>query len=138
LTDIVVEEGGAIVKTIGDAVMATFATPRQGLAAALRMRAAMDVLNDRTGREDLRLKIGLHEGPCLAVTLNERQDYFGQTVNMASRLQNLAESRTILTTDAVMSDDGAKSLIAEKSIDLKHRQAALRGMREEIAIHQIG
>jgi class 3 adenylate cyclase len=40
----------------------------------------------RTGREDLLLKIGLHEGPCIAVSLNERQDYFEQTVNIAARV----------------------------------------------------
>jgi class 3 adenylate cyclase len=38
-------------------------------------------LNEERGGEDLLLKIGIHEGPCLAVTLNDRQDYFGQTVN---------------------------------------------------------
>jgi class 3 adenylate cyclase len=49
------------------------------------MREAMRELNAERGREDLLLKIGIHEGPCLAVTLNDRQDYFGQTVNIASR-----------------------------------------------------
>ena len=43
--------------------------------------------------EDLLLKIGIHEGPCLAVILNDRQDYFGQTVNIAARVQALADSR---------------------------------------------
>jgi class 3 adenylate cyclase len=38
LNEIVADEGGAVVKTIGDAVMATFLTPDQALAAALRMR----------------------------------------------------------------------------------------------------
>ena len=55
------------------------------------MRAAMKQLNTERGKEDLIVKIGIHEGPCLAVTLNERQDYFGQTVNLAARLQG--ESR---------------------------------------------
>jgi class 3 adenylate cyclase len=44
-------------------------------------------------KKDLLLKIGIHEGPRLAVMLNERQDYFGQTVNVASRVQNLADAR---------------------------------------------
>ena len=35
---------------------------------------------------NLLLKIGIHEGPCLAVTFDDRQDYFGQTVNIASRV----------------------------------------------------
>ena len=44
---------------------------------------------------DLILKIGIHEGPCIAVMLNERQDYFGQTVNIASRVQGLATARDV-------------------------------------------
>ena len=67
LNDIVAADGGAVVKTIGDAVMATFLTPDHALAAALRMRDAMRTLNATHGREDLLLKIGIHEGPCLAV-----------------------------------------------------------------------
>ena len=63
LNEIVAAEGGAVVKTIGDAVMATFLTPDHALAAALRMREAMRKLNDTHGREDLLLKIGIHEGP---------------------------------------------------------------------------
>jgi class 3 adenylate cyclase len=93
LHEIVASEAGAVVKTIGDAVMATFATPDRAIAAALRMRGAMRALNDKSGREDLLLKIGVHAGPCIAVSMNERQDYFGQTVNIASRVQNLANAR---------------------------------------------
>ena len=96
LGDVVRVNSGAIVKTIGDAVMATFPTPDHGLRAALEMRDAMDRLNKGQRHEDLVLKIGMHEGPCLAVTLNERLDYFGQTVNIAARVQGLADSRSIL------------------------------------------
>jgi len=137
LTGIVAEEGGAIVKTIGDAVMATFPTPRHGLSAALRMRAAIDEMNRRSNRDDLRLKIGLHEGPCLAVTLNERQDYFGQTVNIAARLQSLAQSRTILSTDAVIGDAEVGALLGEKALQPTAGRAALRGIQEEMAIYEI-
>ena len=98
LNEIVAAEAGAVVKTIGDAVMATFPTPDRAVAAALRMREAMRALNDRRSGEDLLLKIGIHEGPCLAVVLNDRQDYFGTTVNIAARVQALADSRMILAT----------------------------------------
>ena len=74
LNEIVASEAGAVVKTIGDAVMATFPTPDRALAAAMRMREAMDRLNTERGRQDLLLKIGIHEGPCIAVNLNGRQD----------------------------------------------------------------
>ena len=51
----------------------------------MRMREAMRQINAKRGSEDLALNIGLHEGPCLAVMLDDRQDYFGQTVNIAAR-----------------------------------------------------
>src|SRR6266480_3302223 len=85
LNEIVAAERGAVVKTIGDAVMATFPTPDRAMAAALKMREAVKEL-----KGDLLLKIGIHEGPCLAVSLNDRQDYFGRTVNIAARVQGLA------------------------------------------------
>src|SRR6202008_693213 len=68
LNEIVATKARAVVKTIGDAVMATFATPDRAVAAALRMRDAMRALNDKSGREDLLLKIGVHAGPCIAVS----------------------------------------------------------------------
>ena len=58
----------------------------------------MRSLKEGSGHEDLLFKLGIHEGPGLAVTLNERQDYFGQTVNVAARLQGLAFSRSIFAT----------------------------------------
>src|SRR5579859_882863 len=102
LTEIVGAEAGAVVKTIGDAVMATFPTPNRAVSAALRMRDAMRGLNKERKVGDLMLKIGIHEGPCLAVMLNERQDYFGQTVNIASRVQGLATSQAIHVTGGVI------------------------------------
>ena len=114
LHDIVAAEAGAVVKTIGDAVMATFPTPDRAVAAALRMRDAMRDLNTERQGEDLLLKIGIHEGPCIAVTLNERQDYFGQTVNIASRVQGLATAREIYATGAVIDDPRASSVLEQK------------------------
>src|SRR5258708_9825452 len=116
LHEIVAAEGGAVVKTIGDAVMATFPTPDRGLSAAFRMRDAMRKLTeDHDGREDLVLKIGIHEGPCLAVTLNERQDYFGSTVNIASRVQGLAVTPSILATDSAIDHPQSARLLGNGS-----------------------
>jgi class 3 adenylate cyclase len=78
----------------GDMVMATFPTPDRALAAALRMREEMARINAERKNEDLLLKIGIHEGPCLAVTLNNGQDYFGQTANMAARRLCAASDQT--------------------------------------------
>ena len=137
LNEIVAAEGGAVVKTIGDAVMATFLTPDHALAAALRMREAMRRLNTSKGRDELLLKIGIHEGPCLAVTLNERQDYFGQTVNIASRVQGLALSPSILATDSVVSNPKSASLLEAGGLMPAVHQHSLRGIASEIAVYEI-
>lgn len=137
LNDIVANESGAVVKTIGDAVMATFATPDRAVAAALRMRDGMRSLNDARQHEDLILKIGIHEGPCLAVTLNDRQDYFGQTVNIASRVQNLADSRAIFATRAVVENPRSSALLAKAGLRPTAQDIALRGVTEQVTIYEI-
>jgi len=137
LNEIIATEAGAVVKTIGDAVMATFPTPDRAVAAALRMRQAMKELNVRNGREDLLLKIGVHEGPCIAVTMNERQDYFGQTVNIASRVQGLANSQAIFATGSVIDDSRTADLLQRQSLMPKSHNVALRGIEREVLVYAI-
>jgi class 3 adenylate cyclase len=133
----IVAEGGAVVKTIGDAVMATFPTPDQAMRAALRMRAAMRELNEAVGREDLALNIGLHGGPCLAVMLDERQDYFGQTVNVASRVQGLADPTAILATKSIVESANVGRILAEAGFTTTARQSSLRGVSEAVTVYEI-
>ena len=137
LHEIVAEETGAVVKTIGDAVMATFVTPDRAIAAALRMREGMERLNEERGHEDLMLKIGLHEGPCLAVNLNDRQDYFGQTVNIASRVQNLAVDRSIFATEPVVENEAASALLAKHGLTPVAQSQMLKGVTEPVKIYEI-
>ena len=137
LHEIVVSEAGAIVKTIGDAVMATFPTPDRAITAALKMREEMRRLNAERGREDLLLKIGIHEGPCLAVTLNDRQDYFGQTVNIASRVQDLADAQAILATGPVVEDALASTVLSRKGVAPVPQVAELRGIEHEVRVYAL-
>ena len=137
LHEIVAAEAGAVVKTIGDAVMATFPTPDRALIAAMRMREAMLGLNKERGSDDLLLKIGIHEGPCIAVSLNERQDYFGQTVNIASRVQHLATSREIFATSSVLDNPQAAELMTTRGLTPKSHHVALRGITDAMDIFAI-
>jgi class 3 adenylate cyclase len=137
LHEVVAAEAGAVVKTIGDAVMATFPTPDRALAAALRMREEMARINTERNNEDLLLKIGIHEGPCLAVTLNDHQDYFGQTVNMAARVQGLASSRAIIVTKPVVDDPNAAKILEKSGLHPTMQHAALRGIGEETTVYEI-
>ena len=137
LLEIISSERGAVVKTIGDAVMATFTRPEHALAAGLRMRAAMAKLNAERGTDDLIVKIGIHEGPCLAVMLNERQDYFGQTVNIAARVQSLSTSQEIHITGPVIESPGVTAILEKAAIKPIQKEAALRGISDKIVVYEI-
>jgi class 3 adenylate cyclase len=132
LNEIVAAEAGAVVKTIGDAVMATFPTPDRALAAALRMRESV-----RSIKNDLLIKIGIHEGPCLAVTLNDRLDYFGQTVNIAARVQGLADARAIFATKSVMDNPQVSKMLESSKLRPTEQHAALRGVADKMTVYQI-
>lgn len=137
LLEIIASEKGAVVKTIGDAVMATFIRPEHAIVAGLKMRAAMDELNKARGTDDLIVKIGIHEGPCLAVMLNERQDYFGQTVNIAARVQSLSTAQEIHITGPVLDAPAVAEILEQRSIRPIQKQAALRGIADKMVVYEI-
>ena len=81
--------------------------------------------------------MGVHEGPCLAVTLNDRLDYFGQTVNIASRVQGLAVSRAILATEPIVSHPEAARLLGEAGLKPMPQRRILRGVADELTVYEI-
>ncbi len=137
LRNAVAAEEGAIVKTIGDAIMAAFRRP----AAALRaMLAAQEGLRAATGDEvPLVLKAGMHHGPCIAVTLNDRLDYFGSTVNIAARLQSLSEGDDIVISASVHDDPEVVAWWTQEggSLDGEPLQAALKGIEGVYTAYRI-
>jgi class 3 adenylate cyclase len=137
LQEIIASERGAVVKTIGDAVMATFETPDRAIAAAIRMREAMSDLGAERQHQSLSLKMGIHEGSCLAVTLNAQQDYFGQTVNVASRVQGLAASRSIVVTESVVANAHARVLLETNGLKPTLKRVALSGIADKMSVYEI-
>jgi class 3 adenylate cyclase len=137
LQEIIASERGAVVKTIGDAVMATFETPDRAIAAAIRMREAMSDLGAERQHQSLGLKMGIHEGPCLAVTLNAQQDYFGQTVNIASRVQGLATSRSIVVTESIADNAQARALLEANGLTPMPRRVTLGGIADKMSVFDI-
>ena len=135
LRSAVVKYEGATIKTIGDAVMATFMRPPDGLSAALDMLRGIDELNGRISQR-LSLKIGLNRGHSIAVTLDERQDYFGQTVNIASRVQGLAGPGEVVITQALAEHPGVQQLMAEMCVSTPG-EAALRGISERVRYYRL-
>lgn len=129
---------GTVVKNIGDAVMAAFQTPAEALAAALEMQRRVAALNQTrqlTEAERLILKVGLHSGPCLHVTLNERPDYFGTTVNLAARVQGLSHGNDVVFTDAIRSDADAAKLFASRAVETEI--VAVKGIAGQFNLHRL-
>jgi len=129
LKKVITEEDGALVKTIGDAVMAIFRRPVGALKAML---AAQEILaSPAEGMSPLTLKAGIHEGPCIAVTLNDRLDYFGSTVNMAARLESLSTGDDVVISHAIYDDAEVRELIRAENLQATPFEMMLKGFDEE-------
>ena len=104
------------------------------------VRAALDMVRrikdvGDAGNDELELKVGVHRGHSIAVTLNERLDYFGQNVNIAARTQQLADASEILLTQDVLDDEAVADLLADTQ--LEPVTAEMRGVAEEIPIYRV-
>jgi class 3 adenylate cyclase len=99
------------------------------------MRERIAQFNADAGSDLISLKIGLHAGACLAVTMNDRLDYFGASVNVAARVQALAAAGEIVVTDDVLGVPGAAELIA--GLPVQVASVELRGVPGEVPVHRI-
>lgn len=131
LAELVRAHDGALVKTIGDSVMAAFASPANAVRAALEMQRKVHDFNARNGRAHLVIKMGLHGGACIAVTLNERFDYFGSTVNLAARMEGQSRGGDLIISGRLASDPSVAALL--DGLDLRAEAATLKGFAEPIA-----
>lgn len=126
LRDLVAAHHGGVVKTIGDSIMAAYPTSGDALRSALAMsEAIMDVSQETP----LRLKIGLHQGACIAVrSYDDRIDYFGGTVNLAARTHEQARGGEVVVTSAIVEDPDLSNLLA--GLNVESFRAELRGIGE--------
>lgn len=129
LKTFIAEKDGAIVKTIGDAVMAVFRSPVNALLAMIDAQEALAHPTD--GSMPLQLKAGLHSGPCIAVTLNDRLDYFGSTVNLAARLEGLSTGSDVIISSEVFEDAKVRELLSSEHYQASSFEMAVKGFEEE-------
>jgi class 3 adenylate cyclase len=128
---------GSLVKTVGDAVMASFATGSDAVRAALESQADLRAHADEMGGE-LVLKAGVHAGACLAVRLNGRLDFFGTTVNTSARVQGLSRGNDVVVTDAVLLDIRAEGVKDAPGICVAESFGAeLRGVPTTVGVHRL-
>jgi class 3 adenylate cyclase len=125
----VAEEEGAVVKSMGDAIMAVFVRPVGAVRALLRVQ--QELASPPPGKRPLLLKGGIHTGPCIAITQNDRLDYFGSTVNVAARLVGLSSGTDLVVSDAVLEDPEVAAELAGGRLSAEPFDATLKGLEED-------
>jgi class 3 adenylate cyclase len=128
---------GFVVKTVGDAVMAAFSRPDHGVRAALAIQDDVASFNAARGEAatPIVLKLGLHAGPCIAVTTGEVLDYFGATVNVAARLENQCRGGEVIVSEAVARE--AETAVALADRTRIEETAMLRGVSAPVRFLRI-
>jgi serine/threonine protein kinase/class 3 adenylate cyclase len=110
LDDCIRREGGALVKTIGEGVLAAFSDAASALRVALHLPALPLGEGQRPG-------VVIHRGPAMAATINDHLDYFGATVNHAMELRDTVRGGELLLTAAVANDPAVAALLSERGLE---------------------
>jgi class 3 adenylate cyclase len=122
--------GGTVIKTIGDEVMATFATADEAMGAAKAMQeritAAPDLAHDGG---HVAIRVGCHFG----AVVQEQRDIFGSAVHTANRMTSQAKARQIITTLATVDRLSPEWRSMARQIDV----ATVRGKAEEVVLFEI-
>jgi serine/threonine protein kinase/class 3 adenylate cyclase len=127
-------EGGALVKTVGDGIVAAFPD------AASAVRAALDLPADLASAaetRDLRLRIAVHRGPAMAATFNGHLDYFGITVTQASGALGYAEAGEVVLSQAVAGEPAVAVILQARGLENRVFRADLPGQPEAL-LHRVG
>ena len=133
LTEQIKQNSGSVVKTIGDAVMAVFSKPADGVKAALAIREKLGAFNEQTN-DTLLLRLGLFSGPAIAVNSNDRLDYFGRTVNLAARVQGQGDAGEVIISAALLEQPDVAALLASPLLSIEPFSAELKGIEGEQAL----
>jgi class 3 adenylate cyclase len=138
LKRIVRKNEGALVKTLGDAIMAAFADPKKALEAALEIQREIASFNESLPEEKkLVIKLGINNGPCIAVNLNNNLDYFGTAVNLAARLEGKSLGGDVAVSANLLADPEIKEFIYLQHIEKHEVLAPIKGFDEEFTIFRL-
>jgi len=125
------EHDGAIINTIGDAVMAAFGEPADAVRAMLSIQDHIAAFNASQKESEFVIKLGAHAGKTIAVNSNGRLDCFGATVNLAARLQQQSEGGDVVLSDSLAGDPAVGALLA--GMQFEAGEAQLKGFDKPVA-----
>ena len=129
--DAIREGGGAVVKTIGEGVLASFTQVTAAVETALSLA---DRLNRGGATAQGGVRVGIHKGPALAATVNDQLDYFGTTARDAVAVISDARNEDLLLTEPVASDPAVAALLSERDIEPEIVATSLAGHRHLIRV----
>jgi class 3 adenylate cyclase len=120
--------------------MAAFSDPANALGAALAIRRDIAEFDQKLSAEidetgTIQVKLGLHCGPCIAVMLNDRLDYFGRTVNLAARLQNESRGGDIVISEEMAQDPTVMALL--EGLASIAENVLVKGFSEKVALLRV-
>ncbi len=110
MSQVVEDSGGFVVEIIGDEVMSRFDDPSDAVQAACRIQERADLYAEESGMP-MATRIGLHYGPAIL----EEGRMYGDTINIAARVADIAKAHQIITTEQVI-----------QTLPLEQRQLARR------------
>lgn len=128
ITETVERFGGVVVKTIGDAVMATFLSADAAFSCAEAIVSGVRCTALGSDKP-LGVRIGFHYGP----VLEEDGDVFGDTVNVAARMAELAENQRIFTTGATIVELDATLCARMRRVDC----VAIKGRKQRVDVFEL-
>ncbi len=133
---------GAVVKTIGDAVMAVFSSPADAVRCCLAIQRDIGPFNQASqassGQPPLTIKLGAHDGPAIAINANGRLDYFGRTVNIASRILRESQGGDVVLAKETIEDPRVREVLEhEQASVVEEWRPTLRGLAEPLTLCRI-
>jgi len=118
--------------------MAVFMDPAEALRTAVEtIDSFEDLETAKKLRNSINVKVGVHYGPCNEVTLNERLDYFGTTVNIAARVQGLSDGRDVMASDALYLKSAAGAYLSGKKWSSEPFTTSLKGLKSSYTVHKL-
>jgi class 3 adenylate cyclase len=136
---IVAKHDGVLIKTMGDAVMAAFVDDLACASAAIEGLAKFETFRETQAHGGhVGIKLGMFAGACYVVTANGALDYFGQTVNVASRVQHLAGSGEIVLPSETYAALATRSPAEHALLELVERfEARVKGVEEPLSLVRV-
>ncbi len=128
---------GAVIKTIGDSVMASFTSNESAVKALMGVRERMAAYNaDKSDERRVVIKLGIHRGPAILVNLNGRIDYFGGAINKAARMEAISRGGEATLSDEVFADAKVRGLLKQNGVrEVKRRNAGLKGLKGDHSVY---